>query len=377
MGSIARHAEFFATESDCMKFAIVPTIDKFMNDKFIGTKNTDGSIAFRDHFAEEFYHGFADRGDEIHTIDMYDDYEKIDLILFDWPRWDWIQKLVNAGQAHKMVYYNAEPATVLKENTEEGFKRTETIFPYIMTFVNSKIDNVTYFRKNIPYYFDIDFGNVPYEEKKLLTSISGNKRPKGVNPETELYSERERVYSFFEKHYPKDFDLYGTGWNKENHPCYKGRVDSKIKTYHNYRFAICLENTKGDADYVSEKIYDCLCSGVVPVYGGAPNVDKYIPKECYIDYFSFGSIEELAERLSGMSKDEHQGYTDAAKAFITKLDKHEFTGGRFAEYIYEMAGHKKDFAITPEAVRYVNRMGNKEKLRKMISRIKKGLSGTK
>ncbi len=86
-----------------MKFAIVPTIDKFMKDRFIGTYNDDGTITFRDHFAEEFFHGFADKGDEVHTIDMYDNYDEVDLILFDWPRWDWIKKLVNAGQAHKMV----------------------------------------------------------------------------------------------------------------------------------------------------------------------------------------------------------------------------------------------------------------------------------
>lgn len=353
-----------------MKFAIVPTIDKFMNDRFIGTYNDDGTITFRDHFAEEFYHGFADKGDEVHTIDMYKNYDEVDLILFDWPRWDWIKKLVNAGQAHKMVYYNAEPATVLKENTEEGFKRMETIFPYIMTFVNSKIDNVTYFKKNIPYYFDIDFGNVPYEEKKLLTSISGNKRPKGVNPETELYSERERIYTYFEKDHPNDFDFYGTGWDGNTHPCYRGRVDSKIKTYHNYKFAICLENTKGDVDYVSEKIYDCLCAGIVPIYGGAPNVDEYIPKDCYIDYFEFSSFDELSDRLINMSREEYEGYISRGNEFITGLDKHEFTGGRFAEYIYDMAEHKKDFRISDEAVKYANKMGNRDLLKKMISDIR-------
>ncbi len=248
----------------------------------------------------------------------------------------------------------------------------ETIFPYIMTFINSKIDNVTYFKKNIPYYFDIDFGNVPYEDKKLLTSISGNKKPKGVNPETELYSERERIYTYFEKNYPNDFDFYGTGWG-EDHPCYKGRVDSKIETYHNYKFAVCLENTKGDVDYVSEKIYDCLCAGIVPIYAGAPNVDEYIPKDCFIDYFEFQSLDELADRLLNMPKEEYEGYVSNGHEFINKLDKHEFTGGRFAEYIYDMASHKKDFTISDGAVRYVNKMGNRTLANRFISEIKRNL----
>ncbi len=356
-----------------MKFAIVPTIDRLMNDKFIGTYNEDGSITFRDHFAEEFYHGFADKGDEVHTIDMYKDYDEVDLILFDWPRWDWIRRLVNAGQAHKMVYYNAEPATVLKENTEEGFKRLETIFPYIMTFVNSKINNVTYFRKNIPYYFDIDYGNVPYEQKKLLTAISGNKRPKGVNPDTELYSERERIYSFFEKNYPNEFDLYGTGWDAGVHPSYKGKVDSKLNTYHEYRFAICLENTRGDVDYVSEKIYDCLCSGIVPIYGGAPNITDYIPSDCFMDYFSFKSIEELADTIMNMPREEYDAYVNAGKEFLEKLDKSTFTGGYFAGQIYDLLEHKKEFKISPEAVRYVDSMGRSYERRAKADKFKYSL----
>ena len=356
-----------------MKFAIVPTTEKFMNDRFIGTYNADGIITFRDHFAEEFYHGFA-------TIDMYEDYDKVDLILFDWPRWDWIRKLVNSGQAHKMVYYNAEPATVLKENTEEGFKRMETIFPYIMTFVNSKIDNVKYFRKNIPYYFMIDYGNTPYEDKKLLTAISGNKRPKGVNPETELYTERERIYTYFEKNYPDEFDFYGTGWdsNKQGvpHPCYRGKVDSKLKTYHGYRFAICLENTKGDVDYVSEKIYDCLCAGIVPIYGGAPNIGDYIPTDCFIDYFSFGSFEELADRIKSMPREEYDRYVNAGRKFLQDLDKSAFTGGRFAEQIYELyelTKNKERFQISKEAIKYANSMGRSYELRQKIGKIKQNI----
>ncbi len=340
-----------------MKFALVPTTDKSMNDKFIGEKKDDGTWDFRDPFAEEFYNGFVKSGSELHTIDMYEDYDDIDFILFEWPRWDWIRRLINAGQATKMIYYNSEPATVLKENTEKGYERMETIFPYIMTFVKHKVDNTTYFLKNTPYHFVIDRGSVPYEDKKLLTAISGNRKPKGVNPEAELYSEREKIYKFFERNYPEEFDLYGRGWNKESHPCYKGTVDNKLVTYHGYRFAICLENTKGDIDYVSEKIYDCLCAGIVPIYGGAPNISEIIPPRCFIDYFSFDSEEELAQYIVNMPQEKYEEYVNNGISFIDNLDRNYYTGEKFVEQIIEVTKHKKSFRISRNAFVYVNFKG--------------------
>ena len=45
-----------------------------------------------------------------------------------------------------------------------------------------------------------------------------------------------------------------------------------------YRFYICYENTEGVEDYITEKIFDCFAAGFVPIYWGASNIEKYIPK---------------------------------------------------------------------------------------------------
>ena len=64
-----------------------------------------------------------------------------------------------------------------------------------------------------------------------------------------------------------------------------------------YKFTIAFENSIGD-DYVTEKFYEPLIMGSLPVYLGAPNVSEYAPGEhCYIDVRDYGSPKELAEYL--------------------------------------------------------------------------------
>ena len=78
----------------------------------------------------------------------------------------------------------------------------------------------------------------------------------------------------------------------------------------NYRFAIAFENAR-ETDYVTEKFYDPLIIGSVPIYLGAPNVAEFAPGEhCYIDASEFGSARDLADFLLSMSDEEYTRYHD-------------------------------------------------------------------
>ena len=75
-----------------------------------------------------------------------------------------------------------------------------------------------------------------------------------------------------------------------------------------YRFVLAFENAC-EHDYVTEKFFDPLIFGAVPVYLGAPNVADFAPGEhCYIDASEFSSARELAEFLMSMSDDEYLRY---------------------------------------------------------------------
>ncbi|UDL92566.1 glycosyltransferase family 10 fucosyltransferase [Mesorhizobium sp. PAMC28654] len=71
---------------------------------------------------------------------------------------------------------------------------------------------------------------------------------------------------------------------------------TKVETIARYRFCLALENSISP-DYVTEKIYDPLIAGTVPVYLGAPNVDEFVPANSYINASAFSSPADLASYL--------------------------------------------------------------------------------
>jgi hypothetical protein len=68
-----------------------------------------------------------------------------------------------------------------------------------------------------------------------------------------------------------------------------------------YTFVLIIENCNANG-YVSEKIYDCLTVGAIPLYYGNNNEILKIPKSCYIDLKNI-SPSELPSVIDNMSID--------------------------------------------------------------------------
>ena len=64
-----------------------------------------------------------------------------------------------------------------------------------------------------------------------------------------------------------------------------------------------MENLDFDG-YITEKIFDFLTCGVVPIYVGTKSITNHIPAEVFIQYSNFASLNELNEYLRNMSLDE-------------------------------------------------------------------------
>ncbi len=179
-------------------------------------------------------------------------------------------------------------------------------FGKIFTFCDDLIDNKRYFKLNSARQF---IGDVPQgisHKNKLCCLISGNKT--STHP-SELYSARVAAARWFEENHPRDFDFYGEGWDKKvftgilrpfnrippvgrffapRFPSYKGRVDNKHTAMLPYTFAVAFENAQGINGYVtSDKIFDPMLAGVIPIYWGAPNITTYVPPECFVDFRDF------------------------------------------------------------------------------------------
>jgi hypothetical protein len=77
---------------------------------------------------------------------------------------------------------------------------------------------------------------------------------------------------------------------------------TKLELIAGYKFTLAFENAI-DVDYVTEKFFDPLVAGSVPVYFGAPNVDDFAPGErCFINTADFRDPKELADYLRHLNR---------------------------------------------------------------------------
>jgi hypothetical protein len=286
---------------------------------------------------------FKKIGIEINTLDIYNDYSKIDLVLFQTLRWKCLDQCFSHGLEDKLIYIAVEPPVVEKNNTKKNLKKLEKSFRYILTWRDDLIDNKKYFKYFFPQEFEKPvFIEHKFNDKKLLTNISGMKFSK--HPK-ELYSNRLKMIKYFEKNHSEEFDFYGKGWvkSKKKYKNYKGEVESKFETYQNYKFALCFENMKEINGYVTEKIFDCFVAGIIPIYWGASNIEEYIPKTCFIDYREFENIEDLYDYISNMSKREYINYINSIQKYLNSKEVDKFRTNNFIEIILNLLKkHEKD-----------------------------------
>lgn len=81
-------------------------------------------------------------------------------------------------------------------------------------------------------------------------------------------------------------------------------VKTKLDTIARYKFTLAFENSVSP-DYVTEKFFQPLMAGSVPVYLGAPNIETFAPGErCFIDTSHYRSPRELADHLLRLDRNE-------------------------------------------------------------------------
>ena len=171
----------------------------------------------------------------------------------------------------------------------------------------------------------------PYWSKQdrldRIVVINGNHIPRRVP--NELYSKRIEAMAGLAK--LNAVDLYGRGWDKwwsrasmwwpywKNRrtlmSIYRGTCDSKYEVLSRYKFSLCFENMAMQG-YVTEKIFDCLYAGTIPIYLGATDIDDLISSEAFIDFRNFSSWEHLLDTLSRMPAEELQRMRNAGRQFV-------------------------------------------------------------
>lgn len=199
------------------------------------------------------------------------------------------------------------------------------------------------------------------EDRDFLVMINANKLPRVYWQE--LYTERLRAVEYFSR--TNEIDLFGVGWDgppyrvgqtwapylvqrarralehqwqrvrpnpvlEAARRVYRGPALSKSETLGKYTFAVCFENMilKG---WITEKIFDCFFAGTIPIYWGAPDIQEYVPPECFIDMRHFGGYEELHSYLRSFGEKEVQRYKENAREYLKSPQFRPFTKDAFVE----------------------------------------------
>eukprot|EP00668_Euglena_longa_P029610 GGOE01036968.1.p1 GENE.GGOE01036968.1~~GGOE01036968.1.p1 ORF type:complete len:394 (+),score=94.58 GGOE01036968.1:19-1200(+) len=85
----------------------------------------------------------------------------------------------------------------------------------------------------------------------------------------------------------------------------KGWEKQKIAMLTQYRALLAWENTQ-DENYVSEKVFQALMAGVVPVYWGAPDVEDFVPRGMILNANAYTpeTMHQLARELERLQNDD-------------------------------------------------------------------------
>ncbi|ORX50250.1 hypothetical protein BCR32DRAFT_211255 [Anaeromyces robustus] len=186
------------------------------------------------------------------------------------------------------------------------------------------VKNKDYFDFFIDYRLDSDVP-IPYSysffdfTKPALPTKEKGKNGRGLAAAfiSNCFATNERLEFLEELMEYVKIDSYGMcANNKEVYPeDYKeSSWDTKLSTIHKYKFTIAFENSN-DRDYVTEKFFQPLEAGSVPIFYGTSNIADFAPPHSYINARDFKDAKELAEYLKFLNENdkEYESYLEWKK----------------------------------------------------------------
>lgn len=332
-------------------------------DKLGGDSNLAPFVYLRD--------WFTNRGIRVHTADRLEcgEISAAKNVLLSFGMRNRYRKLAKRPDVILSAFFAfegpiVEPKLYLElEEVQERFKRVfsfsdaESLAPFLRHSLSCG-------RFALPQAFESVHDEIwRREDRGFLVMINGNKKP--ALQVGELYSERMRAVEFFGR--TGEIDLYGVGWDgpayvlgkprwpgtllklhrnlqkqwqrfqpdpllEASRRAYKGVAISKSETLGSYTFSICFENQILNG-WVTEKIFNCFFTGTVPIYLGAPDIESYVPKECFIDMREFSDYEKLRRHLKSLRPAEIKRYKENARDYLSSEQYKPFTKIAFTELI--------------------------------------------
>ncbi|KAG6509076.1 hypothetical protein ZIOFF_034467 [Zingiber officinale] len=116
--------------------------------------------------------------------------------------------------------------------------------------------------------------------------------------------------------------------------CHRNRDGdvNKVETLKRYKFSLAFENSN-EEDYVTEKLFQSLVAGTVPVVIGAPNIQEFAPcPDCILHIKETKDVASVAKTMRSLASDhvaynhtlrwKYEGPSDSFKALVDMATVH-------------------------------------------------------
>lgn len=347
---------FLSVEKEVdMNICFVPFYDHFLHNRLFQHTNT-----WTNHWQDanvEFYERCQQLGHTVGTWDILP-VEQSDVIVFqDYPSTSElvidVQK--RAPAAHTVLMLYETPF----DRPHWFDKANHTLFDAVLTYNSHLVDDKKYFQFYLPIGMPpLSSSEISFDKRYPLVMVNTNRYvglissarpwhyfdkikeiqqsgwqctiPNVVKTQlSDLNPHRRRLARVAERRHAETLHVFGMGWDGRDSGWFykffpdkpyklaKGvAVQDKLDLLSGYRFAIAYENYRGNVNYISEKIFDALYAGVVPIYLGDTDIESYVWPSCFIDRRNFESDDALLDFVSGCSEHQWKILRDAGNAYL-------------------------------------------------------------
>lgn len=132
------------------------------------------------------------------------------------------------------------------------------------------------------------------------------------------------------KRFPR-FNRVIWGWPNQ---AYRGALppgDGKLEALSRCEFALVPENCSSLPGYITEKIFNALFSGCIPIYQGHPKCTRWLPSDIFIPMDCFSCGKKLVHFLQTMTRKKKDSLRDAGKAYLESQSAKPFDQKTYAQ----------------------------------------------
>ncbi len=225
---------------------------------------------------------------------------------------EWIMSVADAVLFH-LPMYDADPEYIMKQMGVRSQKLYSVAYSMEPSaYYPTQFDYVSNFDFEMSFRLSSDVPTIYFgywmNLLKPVTDTPWEKREPAIlflASHCSSISGREKLVEMLQEHVRVD-SLSQCMHNKD-WPSDIDRSD-KLAILRRYRVYLAAENSI-EQDYVSEKVYDGLIAGAVPVYLGAPNIGKFVPENSVISVpknFTREDIAKVAEVIKKIFTDKRE-----------------------------------------------------------------------